>query len=253
MKKFYWIHKDYQNESLNNLARRLVEYNTADLLSNGYDVCYTDTIPTDGSEYEYAGKLAVGNFSMDYSVADIPVINDMFNYNLYFPVNTQDPLKIPETVKGTFDCLVSLGAGNMIETTPTDIGLQGSNHYVIDISPTAIHKSMGLYKEMSTEFIQLDIFNIDAVTNFLKTCKGTRGFWVVSNCFNYTVNSLIYDVELRFKLQQKFLEVLANDTSIEWYVSIFTADGGDYHCALASDILVKQFDNRFEALPWIKK
>ena len=102
MKKFYWIHKDYQNESLNNLARRLVEYNTADLLSNGYDVFYTDTIPTDGSEYEYAGKLAVGNFSMAYSVADIPVINDIFNYNLYFPTNTQDPLRIPVDVKGTF-------------------------------------------------------------------------------------------------------------------------------------------------------
>jgi hypothetical protein len=253
MKKFYWIHKDYQNESLNNLARRLVEYNTADLLSNGYDVFYTDTVPTDGSEYEYAGKLAVGNFSMNYSVADIPVINDIFNYNLYFPTNTQDPLRIPVDVKGTFDCLVSLGAGNMIETTPAAIGLQGSNHYVIDISPTAIHKSMGLYKEIPEEFIQLDIFNTDAVTNFLKTCKGTRGFWVVSNCFNYTVNSLIYDVKLRFKLQQQFLEVLANDTNIEWYVSIFTADGSDYHCARASDILAKQFDKRFEALPWIKK
>jgi hypothetical protein len=159
MKKFYWIHKDYQNESLNNLARRMVEYNTADLLSNGYEVFYTDTIPTDGSEYEYAGKLAVGNFSIDYSVADIPVINDMFNYHLYFPTNTQDPLRIPADVKGTFDCLVSLAAGNMIETTPIDIGLQGANHYVIDISPTAIHKSMGLYKELSKEFIVLYILN----------------------------------------------------------------------------------------------
>lgn len=253
MKKFYWIHKDYQNESLNNLARRMVEYNTADLLSDGYEVFYTDTIPTDGSEYDYAGQLAVRNFSMTYSVADIPVINDIFNYNIYFPANTQDPLRIPEDVKGTFDCLVSLGAGNMIETTPIDIGLQGSNHYVIDISPTAIHKSMGLYKELSTEFIQLDIFNISAVKEFLKTCKGTKGFWIVSNCFNYTVNSLVYDVTLRFQLQQKFLEVLANDTNIEWYVSIFTADGTDYHCVRAAEALTKQFDKRFEALPWIKK
>jgi hypothetical protein len=39
---------------------------------------------------------------MAYSVADIPVINDIFNYNLYFPTNTQDPLRIPVDVKGTF-------------------------------------------------------------------------------------------------------------------------------------------------------
>ena len=231
----------------------MVEYNTADLLSNGYEVFYADTIPTDGSEYEYAGKLAVGNFNIDFTVADIPVINDMFNYNLYFPVNTQDRLEIPKEVKGTFDCLVSLGSGNMISEIPMDIGLQGSNHYVIDISPTAIHKSMGLYKEMSAKFTQLDIFNTDAVIEFIKTCNGTRGFWMVSNCFNYTVNSLIYDVELRFKLQQEFLKVLANDTRIEWYVSIFTADGADYQCIRAVDVLEKQFDKRFEALPWIKK
>jgi len=256
MKKFYWVDKDYQNESLNNLAKRLVEYNTANLISNGFDVLYSTEVPNDGSPYSYVGKIEVGDAidekGFNYTVEDIDVINDIFNYNLYFVNNTEDPLLIKDELKGTFDCLVSLAAGDMIKRNPEAIGLVGNNHYVIDISPTAVHKSMNLYKDLSKDFIQVDIFNIDAVKEFLKTCEGTRGFFAVSNCFCYLVNSLVYDVNLRLKIQNEFIDVLAND-KIEWYVSMFSADGTDYRCDKAVDIQNKILDKNFKELPWIKQ
>jgi hypothetical protein len=256
MKKFYWIDKDYQNESLNNLAKRVVEYNTANLISYGFEITYSKEIPADGSPYAEVGKIEVSDQAdekgFDHSVADVNVINDIFNYNLYFVNNTEDPLMIKDELKGTFDCLVSLAAGDMIERNPEIIGLIGSNHYVIDISPTAIHKSMNLYKDLPTGFIQVDIFNTDAVKEFLKTCKGTKGFFVVSNCFCYIVNSLLYDVNLRLKIQNEFIDILAND-KIEWYVSMFSADGTYYHCDRAIDIQNKILDKNFKELPWIKK
>jgi hypothetical protein len=90
------------------------------------------------------------------------------------------------------------------------------------------------------------------VKEFLKTCKGTRGFFVVSNCFCYIVNSLLYDVNLRLKIQNEFINVLAND-DIEWYVSMFSADGTYYRCDRAIDIQNKILDKNFKELPWIKK
>jgi hypothetical protein len=256
MKKFYWIHKDYQNDSLNNLARRTVEYNTANLISDGFEIVYSYTLPIDNSSSDLVGRIEVSPQAKEkdfyYSVSDVNIINDIFNYNLYFVNNTEPPLIISNELYGTFNCLVSLAAGNMIERNPALIGLVGNNHYVIDISPTAIHKSMGLYKELSVDFMQVDIFNITAVKEFLKTCKGTRGFFVVSNCFCYIVNSLLYDVNFRLKIQNEFIEVLAND-KIEWYVSMFTADGTYYHCNKAADIRNKNLDKQFEALPWIKQ
>jgi len=252
MKKFYWVEKDYNNRSLNGLAQRLAEYFTADLFLEEYTVEYTTEIPTD-AEYAMIGQAGISakarekNFS--FLVSDTYLINDIFNYNIYFPQNTEK-LDIAPEMKGTFDCLVSLGAGEMIGTNPIDIGLTTDNHYVIDISPTAIYKSMGLYKDTVTSFIQLDIFNCDAVKNFLSTCNGTRGFFVVSNCFRYIISSLLYDVELRLKMQNDFINILAND-KIDWYVTIFTADGTYYSCVRAKDIQDKKLDERFKVLPWI--
>lgn len=255
MKSFYWIDKDYGNESLNNLAKRLVEYNTSDLVVEGYDIVYSDTVPNDGSPYSEIGKIEISPQAVEkgfnYTVSDVNIINDIFNYNLYFVNNTEGRLRVDQDLYGTFDCLVSLAAGDMLKHNPQDIGLKENNHYVIDISPTAIHKTMNLYKDLSSNFIQLDIFDPRAVTEFLKGCKGTRGFFVVSNCFCYIVNSLLYDVKLRLKLQNQFIEILAND-KIEWYVSIFTADGTRHHCVRAKDIRNQQLNKKFEALPWIK-
>jgi hypothetical protein len=140
----------------------------------------------------------------------------------------------------------------VIENNPLDIGLVGENHYVIDISPTALHKMLGLnlYKETREQFINLDIFNKHAVDEFLNNCKGTRGFFAISNCFMYIVNSLIYDVNIRLKIQNTLIERLASD-KIEWYVTINSADGIFYPCVKASDIVNKKLDNRFGVFPWI--
>ena len=254
MKKFHWVEKDYQNDSLNSLARNLTEYYTADLLLQEYEVYYSKTVVED-AECQPIGKLGISarafDNGFDYSVLDTHIINSIVNYNLYFEKNTEERLIIPKELVGTFDCLVSLAAGNMIETAPIDTGLVGNNHYAIDISPTAIHKSMGLYKEEMVGFTQVDLFNISAVKTFLATCKGTSGFFVLSNCFFYIVSSLIYNVQLRLQMQNALLEVLAAD-KIVWHVSIYTADGTYYPCIKASELLNKQLDNRFYVLPWIK-
>ena len=248
MKKFYFVNKDYHNESLNSLARRIAEYNTAELLLKNYEVEVVDkALP--GLENHEIGKISVDP-SVPYTVEDIHIINDIFNYNLYFEKNTSAPLTIPLELKGSFDCLVSLGSGDMIKNNPIIIDFQGDNHYVIDISPTAIHKSMGIYKENVSQYIQLDIFNQGSVNEFLKGCKGSRGIFVISNCFMYIVNSLIYDVNLRLKIQNQFIKQLVED-KIEWYVNIITADGSSFSCIKASKLLDKQLDTRFKSLPWI--
>jgi hypothetical protein len=253
MKKFCWVGKDYGNRSLNGLAQRLAEYFTADLLLENYTVEYTTEIPTD-AEYAMVGQVGISDKAraknFGFTVSDTHLINDIFNYNIYFPQNTET-LDIAPELKGTFDCLVSLAAGEMIATNPADVGLTTTNHYVIDISPTAIHKSMSLYKDTITNFTQLDIFNSDSVKSFLSNCEGTKGFFVVSNCFRYIINSLLYDVELRLKMQNEFIKILAND-KIDWYVTMFTADGTYYPCVRAKDIQDKILDERFKVFPWIK-
>ena len=245
MKKFCWLSKDYHNNGINELAKRLTEYQTADLLGSGYtDILYSD-VPIDPAiKQETIGKLL-----LDYTVADSHIVNDIFNFNLYFTKNTESQIDCGSH-RGSFDCLVSLASGNMIETNPIDVGLTTHNHYVIDISPTAIHKSALIYKEIS-EFTQLDIFNITAVKEFLSTCHGTKGFFVVSNCFCYIVSSLIHDVKLRLEMQNKFIDILAND-KIDWYVKMLSADGKFYECIQAKKIVNQQLDERFKVLPWIQ-
>ena len=250
MKKFYFVNKDYQNESLNNLAKRVAEYNMAELLMNNYEVSFVDVAPGD-SEHQEIGKLSLRP-NVPYTVLDLFVLNDIFNYNIYFEKNTSGRVEVPDELKGTFDCLVSLAAGDSVINTPKDIGLTNSNHRIIDISPTAIHKTMGLYKENVYKFTELDIFNDVAVDEFLASCTGTRGFFVVSNCFVYIINSLIYDVNLRLETQNKFLTKLAQD-KIEWYVNIVSADGIFYSCVKAADLVDKKLDPRYEIFQWIKK
>ena len=249
MKNFYFVNKDYGNESLNNLARRVAEYNMAELVINEYNVSVVDVAP-EGSENQEIGKLSLRP-NVPYTVNDLYIINDIFNYNLFFEKNTSGRLEIPDDLKGTFDCLVSLAAGDSIINNPVDIDLKGE-HHIIDISPTAIHKTMGIYKENNSKFTQLDIFNDEAVDRFLEQCTGTRGFFVISNCYMYIVNALIYDVNLRLEMQNKFLTKLAND-KIEWYVNVVSADGIFYPCVKAQDLTNKKLDSRYEVFPWIKK
>lgn len=249
MKKFYFIDTDYQNDSLNSLARRVTEYNTAELVSHGDEVAVVAS-PIPNTEYQETGKLSL-RAEVPFTVRDLHIINDLFNYNLYFVKNRDDRFAVPKDLKGSFDCLVSLAAGNMIDTNVEDIGFTNGNHYVVDISPTAIHQSMGIYKETRCEFRQLDIFNAESLKEFLDSCVGTKGFFVVSNCFMYIVNALLYDVTLRLEAQNKFIKILSED-KIDWYVNILTADGIYYQCVRAKDIVDKKLDDRFKALPWIK-
>jgi hypothetical protein len=247
-REFFWIHRDYNNRSLNQLAQSVTEYNTALLLNKGYDVAYCYNTPDDHLESAEIGTL-FPNTESALTVEAVYAVNDIFNFNLYFSQNTEDRISVPDEHLNTFDCLVSLAAGNKIENNPIDIGLTSSNHYVIDISPTAIHKSNEIYKHISS-YTQVDIFNTDALKQFLSSCKGTKGFFVASNCFLYMVNSLIYDVKLRLKMQNQFIEILAND-KIDWYVEIDSADGKFFNCARAKDICNKELNEKFKALPWI--
>ena len=250
MKKFYFVNTDYQNESLNNLAKRITEYNMAELIGNDREAEFVDDAPTD-SEYQEIGKLSLRPY-VPFTVKDLYVLNDIFNYNIYFEQNTSGRIEVPDELKGTFDCLVSLSAGDSIVNNPIDIGLTNDNHNIIDISPTAIHKMMGIYKENNYKFTELDIFNDEAVGKFLDSCTGTRGFFVVSNCFMYVINALIYDVNLRLDAQSKFLKRLSQD-KIEWYVNIVSADGIFYSCVKASDLVDKKLDTRYNIFPWINK
>jgi hypothetical protein len=249
MEKIYLIEKDYQNESLNNLARRLAEYHLAELSLEGIDVQYSTSIPSDNSRFIEIGKLSQRE-EVPFTVNDLHIINDIFNYNLYFENNNDPVLSVGEH-RGTFDCLVSLAAGKMVESNPDSIGLTG-NHYIIDISPTAIHVSMGIYKNINALYSQVDIFNKQSVKEFLATCEGSKGFFVISNCFMYIVNSLLYDVKLRLKMQNELIDILAND-KIDWYVFINTADGISYPCVSAKELQNKKLDNRFKILPWINQ
>jgi hypothetical protein len=249
MERIYLIEKDYQNESLNNLARRLAEYHLAELSLDKVDVQYSTSIPDDNSRFIEMGKLSQRE-EVPFTVNDLHIINDIFNYNLYFENNNDLALSVGDHW-GTFDCLVSLAAGNMIATNPDAIGLTGK-HYIIDISPTAIHVSMGIYKNINASYRQVDIFNKQSVKEFLATCEGSKGFFVISNCFMYIVNSLLYDVKLRLKMQNELIDILAND-KIDWYVFINTADGNSYPCVSAKELQNKKLDNKFNILPWINQ
>jgi hypothetical protein len=247
-KEFFWLHRDYHNRSLNEMAKSITEYNTAFLLNKGYEVFYCTNGADPQLEQAEIGSL-FPTTDLDYTVKDTHIVNDIFNFNVYFTKNTEDRIQVPAKHYKTFDCLVSLAAGDKIDKNPIDIGLLGNNHYVIDISPTAIHKSMGIYKAI-TSYNQLDIFNTTELKQFLATCKGTKGFFVVSNCFLYSVSALIYDVKLRLQMQNQFIEILAND-KIDWYVEMDSADGEFFNCVRAKDIQNKKLDKRFKALPWI--
>ena len=241
--KICWLAKDYQNDSLNTLAKRVTEFHTAMLLNDNFDVEYSCEKTTDT-------QIEIGKLFLDkeYTVNDLHVVNDILNFNVYYDQNTEVSTVVNTQHYGTFDCLVSLAAGNKPNDTPKNIGLTTNNHYIIDISPTAIHKSFGIHKDISS-FTQLDIFNIQAVKEFLASCSGTKGLFVVSNCFVYYPSCLIYDVKLRLQAQEQFINALAND-KIDWYVEMVAADGTGYGCVNAKDVR-SNLDTRFGVLPWI--
>jgi hypothetical protein len=251
MNTFTWIHKTYNNRSLDNLSKNITEYNTIMLLNRGFNVEFSDTIPTNG-KYSVEGTLFVDTPLDYYTVEHLGVVNFLSDHNVYFKHNTEDLIDVGAH-KDSYNCLVSLAAG----TSPVDllerVG-KVERHYIVDISTTAIKETNSYFNEFfvkeRTEFSQLDFFNLENVKQFLETVEGKKGLIIISNCFCYAPTSLLYDTKLRLEKQNELMQLLATD-KIEWYVDILTADGLTYRNVLARDLINQQLDKRLEIIPWI--
>lgn len=243
MKKLIWKHRDYKNRSLNSMAKSITEYNTAMLFNENIEV-----------NYSYTTGVDIGTLSLqsENTVENLELTNLLIDIDVYFKSNTENKITFPKELQGTFDCLVSLAAGSNFVQELEDIG-NIKDHYIVDISPTAIRETMKLstiLKSDVTDFVQLDYFNINSVKEFLRTVKGTRGFFTLSNVFCYAPTSLLYDVNLRIQHQNNLIELLANDKT-EWYVSILTANGENFDCINVNELRNQKVDDKFKVLPWI--
>ena len=246
MKRFIWKNRDYNNRSLNAMAKSITEYHTAMLFNENIQVDYSYTTGVD------IGTLFLHTSAKGITVENLDLTNALIDIDVHFKNNTEHKISFPKELQETFDCLVSLASGSNFAQEVKDIG-NINNHYIVDISPTAIRETMKLstmLKSNITDFVQLDYFNINSVKEFLKTLKGTRGFFTLSNVFCYAPTSLLYDIKLRIQHQNKLIELLAND-KIEWYVSILTATGKHYDCINVNNLRNQKVDDTFKVLPWI--
>ena len=246
MKKFIWKDCDYANRSLNSMAKSITEYHTAMLFNENIQVDYSYTTGVD------IGTLFLHASAKGTTVENLDLTNALIDIDIHFKNNTENKITFPKELQGTFDCLVSLAAGSNFVQEVKDIG-NINNHYIVDISPTAIRETMKLstmLKSDITDFVQLDYFNINSVKEFLRTVKGTRGFFTLSNVFCYAPTSLLYDVNLRIQHQNNLIELLANDKT-EWYVSILTANGENFDCINVNELRNQKVDDKFKVLPWI--
>lgn len=251
MDNFTWIYKDYQNRSLNNLAQNITEYHTSMLLNQGVEVNFSYDCNINNNS-AVMGSLFTQDKFYQYTVEDLEVVNMLADYNIYFKMNNEDLVDVGYH-RGTYDCLVSLAAGDILAKLPNHIGLTG-NHYIVDISATAIRCSNNYFKEIFekeiTDHQQLDFFNIQDVKNFLDKVTGSKGLFIVSNCFCYAPTSLWYDTNLRLKKQNEFINLLANH-HIDWYLDIVTADGRSYRNVQAKELINLKITDKLKVLPWI--
>lgn len=236
---FFWIHKDYDNESLNNIAKRLVEYHTANLIQD-FNVHYVY------QDEGYQHSAPVGKIFLDepYLVSNPEIINTLMNYNVYFKSNTEDPISLHKPING-LNFIVSLAANDL-----KDEHLRSLKRYIIDISPRALEKSKAFLDVPTTNFYQIDIFDQVQVKEFLKTIDGDVGLMYVSNCFLYIPNCILYDIYYRLEKQNQFLDCLRND-SRKWYVNMCSANGEDFYNIDVDDLPNATIDERFKILPWI--
>ncbi len=251
MDTFTWINKDYGNRSLNNLSKNITEYNTAMLLNRGYAVEFSDTVPLEGN-CAVEGTLFVNTPFDHFTVENLEVVNFLADHDVYFKHNTEDIIEVGDH-KGTYDCLVSLAAGNSPVKLIDQIG-DVKNHYIVDISTTAIKETNNFFSEFfikgRTQFEQLDFFNLENVQKFLSKVYGKKGLMIISNCFCYAPTSLLYDTHLRLHHQNQLMNLLANDKT-EWYVDLVTADGLTYRNVLAKDLVNQTIHKRMSVIPWI--
>ena len=229
MNKITWKHIDYNNDSLNSIARNIAEYHTAHVLKVKYST--TKGVP-------------LGTIFLDdkHTVENISVLNSILNYNVYFKKNTEVPLK---TIIDP-DCVVALASGD----TPSQ--LLAKHTYVIDISPMALEKTKEKYNidvAKSYNYNQVDLFDIPAVKKFLTKCQGNVGLFCLSNVFLYFPNCVMFDAKARLKKQNELISLLAQD-KIKWYVDMITVNG-TYIQTLASELVDMTLDDKFKVLPWI--
>jgi hypothetical protein len=237
--KFYWIHKDYSNPSLNYISQRLVEFYTAELIQI-YDVEYV----YDNKGFENFSEVGRIFLDKDYTVQDLHVLNSIMNYNVYFKVNTEPDIELKEDIP-LLDCFVSMASGIVKNKKLLDL-----NRYIIDISPRALEFTKEFLSIPESNFFQLDVFDKEQVKNFLSTVEGQVGLIYISNCFLYIPNCILYDINLRIKKQNEFLEVLKND-KVKWYVNMVSANGETFYNVDANSIPKIVLDERFKVLPWI--
>jgi hypothetical protein len=233
MNKIVWKHIDYNNDSLNSIARNITEYHTAHALTVKYST--TKGVP-------------IGTIFLDVprpkqnTVENISALNSILNYNVYFKENTEVPLK---TIIDP-DCVVALASGD----TPSQ--LLAKHTYVIDISPMALEKTREKYNidvTKSYNYNQVDLFDIRAVEQFLTKCQGNVGLFCLSNVFLYFPNCIMFDAKARLKKQNELISLLAQD-KIKWYVDMITVNG-TYIQTLASELVDMTLDDKFKELPWI--
>ena len=229
MNKLTWKHIDYNNDSLNSIARNIAEYHTAHALKVKYST--TKGVP-------------LGTIFLDdkHTVENISVLNSILNYNVYFKKNTEVPLK---TIIDP-DCVVALASGD----TPSQ--LLAKHTYVIDISPMALEKTKEKYNidvAKSYNYNQVDLFDIPAVKKFLTKCQGNVGLFCLSNVFLYFPNCVMFDAKARLKKQNELISLLAQD-KIKWYVDMVTVNGTHIQ-TLASELVDMPLDDKFKVLPWI--
>jgi len=229
MNKITWKHIDYNNDSLNSIARNIAEYHTAHALKVKYST--TKGVP-------------LGTIFLDdkHTVENISVLNSILNYNVYFKKNTEVPLK---TIIDP-DCVVALASGD----TPSQ--LLAKHTYVIDISPMALEKTKEKYNidvAKSYNYNQVDLFDIPAVKKFLTKCQGNVGLFCLSNVFLYFPNCVMFDAKARLKKQNELISLLAQD-KIKWYVDMVTVNGTHIQ-TLASELVDMPLDDKFKVLPWI--
>ena len=229
MNKITWKHIDYNNDSLNSIARNIAEYHTAHALK---------------VKYSTIKGVPLGTIFLDdtHTVENISVLNSILNYNVYFKKNTEVPLK---TIIDP-DCVVALASGD----TPSQ--LLAKHTYVIDISPMALEKTKEKYNidvAKSYNYNQVDLFDIPAVKKFLTKCQGNVGLFCLSNVFLYFPNCVMFDAKARLKKQNELISLLAQD-KIKWHVDMITVNG-TYIQTLASELVDMTLDDKFKVLPWI--
>lgn len=237
--RFYWIHKDYSNPSLNYISQRLVEFHTAGLIQL-YDVEYV----FDNNEFENFAEVGRIFLNKDYTVQDLHILNSIMNYNVYFKINTEPDIELKEDIP-LLDCFVSMASGEVKNKK-----LLNLNRYIIDISPRALEFTKDFLSIPESNFFKLDVFDKEQVKNFLSTVKGKVGLMYISNCFLYIPNCMLYDINLRIKKQNEFLTVLKND-KIRWYVNMVSANGETFSNVDVNSIPEIVLDDRFKALPWL--